>query len=107
MVVHAAGAILQKLGGDIIWLGEGALDWIVYILKCADGTLYTGITNDLGRRMSEHETGQGAKYTKGRGPFQLVYNETCEGRGQASKREIEIKSLDREQKLKLVSGNQT
>ena len=83
------------------------MEWIVYILKCADGTLYTGITNDLGRRMSEHETGQGAKYTKGRGPFELVYNETCHGRGKASKRESEIKSLDREQKLKLVSENRS
>ena len=107
MEVHAACAILQKLGVEIIGLGEGALDWIVYMLKCADGTLYTGITNDLGRRMSEHETGQGAKYTKGRGPFQLVYNETCQGRGEASKREIEIKSLNREQKLKLGSGNRS
>ena len=83
------------------------MNWTVYILKCADGTLYTGITNDLVRRMSEHETGQGAKYTKGRGPFQLVYNETCKGRGKASRREIEIKSLRRHQKLKLVSGNRS
>ncbi|MDA0733683.1 MAG: GIY-YIG nuclease family protein [Chloroflexi bacterium] len=79
------------------------MNWSVYILECADGTLYTGITNDLDRRMSEHETGRGAKYTKGRGPFQLVYHEICEDRGQASKRELEIKSLDREQKLVLVA----
>ncbi len=88
-------------------LGQGALSWIVYILQCADGTLYTGITNDLVRRMAEHEAGQGAKYTRGRGPFRLVYNEVCEGRGQASKREIEIKSLDRDQKLRLISGHAT
>jgi len=56
--------------------------------------------------MSEHESGRGAKYTKGRGPFQLVYNESCGGRGLASKREIEIKSLNKEQKLRLVSGKQ-
>ena len=80
------------------------MNWIVYILRCADGTLYTGITNDLGRRMSEHESGRGAKYTKGRGPVQLVYTENCEGRGQASKREIEIKLLNKEQKLRLVCG---
>ena len=79
------------------------MNWIVYILQCADGTLYTGITNDLGRRMAEHEAGQGAKYTKGRGPFQLVYQEVCQDRGLASKREIEIKSLDRKAKLSLVS----
>jgi putative endonuclease len=83
------------------------LDWTVYILRCADGTLYTGITNDLNRRVSAHESGQGAKYTKGRGPFQLVYNETCEDRGAASKRENEIKSLTREAKLKLVSGGRS
>ncbi len=82
------------------------MNWIVYILQCADGTLYTGITNDLDRRMAEHEAGQGAKYTRGRGPFQLVYNEVCEDRGQASKREFEIKSLNREQKLGLISRNQ-
>ena len=69
------------------------------------GTLYTGITNDLERRITEHEAGQGAKYTKGRGPFQLVYQEHCEDRGLASKREIEIKSLDRKAKLALVAAN--
>ena len=83
--------------------GQDPLNWIVYILRCADGTLYTGITNDLERRMAEHEAGQGAKYTKGRGPFKLVYQETCRDRGLASKREIEIKSLDRKAKLLLVS----
>ena len=79
------------------------MDWTVYILQCGDGSLYTGITNDLERRVSEHGSGQGAKYTKGRGPFQLVYDETCVDRGKASKRENEIKSLSREEKLKLVS----
>ena len=82
------------------------MNWIVYILKCADGTLYTGITNDLDRRMAEHEAGQGAKYTKGRGPLQLVYQENCRGRGLASKREIEIKSLERKAKLLLISTNE-
>ena len=81
------------------------MNWTVYILRCADGTLYTGITNDLERRMAEHDAGTGAKYTKGRGPFQLLYQETCQGRGLASKREIEIKSLDKKSKLSLGSGN--
>ena len=81
------------------------MDWTVYILQCADGTLYTGITNDPERRMAEHESGQGAKYTKGRGPFQLVYQEACEDRGLASKRENEIKSLDRKAKLALIAEN--
>ena len=79
------------------------MNWIVYILQCADGTLYTGITNDLERRMAEHEAGRGAKYTKGRGPLQLVYQEICGDRGTASKREIEIKSLDRKSKLLLAA----
>ncbi len=79
------------------------MNWIVYILRCTDGTLYTGITNDLERRMAEHEAGQGAKYTKGRGPFKLVYQEICQDRGVASRREIEIKSLDRKAKLSLAS----
>ena len=80
------------------------MDWTVYILRCADGTLYTGITNDLSRRIAEHESGQGAKYTKGRAPFQLVFEEVFQSRGLASKRENKIKALDRKTKLLLVSG---
>ena len=83
------------------------MSWIIYILQCGDGSLYTGITNDLCRRMAEHEAGHGAKYTRGRGPFQLVYNEFCKDRGFASKRELEIKSLSRNQKLRLISENAT
>ena len=79
------------------------MDWTVYILRCSDGTLYTGITNDLERRMSEHESGQGAKYTMGRGPLQLVHQEIFQGRGLASKRENEIKKLNRKSKLLLIS----
>ena len=81
------------------------MDWTVYILQCANGTLYTGITNDLKRRMAEHEAGRGAKYTKGRGPFELVYQQPCKNRGLASKRENEIKALDRKAKLLLVATN--
>jgi putative endonuclease len=77
--------------------------WIVYMLECADKSLYTGITNDLDRRMAEHTAGKGAKYTKGRGPFQLVYRETCQGRAEASRRETAIKSLDRVKKRQLFS----
>ncbi len=81
------------------------MSWTVYILRCADGTLYTGITNDLERRVADHESGHGAKYTKGRGPLKLVYQESCQDRGLASKREIQIKSLNRKAKLLLVSTN--
>ena len=81
------------------------MNWTVYILQCADGTLYTGITNDLARRVAEHESGTGAKYTKGRGPLQLVYQESCEDRGIASKRENKIKALDRKAKLLLIAAD--
>ena len=80
------------------------MDWTVYILRCGDGTLYTGITNDLNHRVAEHESGRGAKYTRGRGPFQLVYQETCNDRGLASQRENEIKSLNRKTKLLLIDS---
>ena len=76
--------------------------WLVYILECNDNSLYTGITNDLERRIQQHTAGEGAKYTRGRGPFRLVYKEVCKDRGAASRREIEIKSFTREQKLALT-----
>ena len=81
------------------------MNWIVYMLECADTSLYTGITTNLDRRVAEHDAGKGAKYTKGRGPFRLVYCETCEGRAEASRRETAIKSLGRVHKLLLCSGN--
>ena len=80
------------------------MGWYVYILECADSTYYTGITTDVARRISEHEAGSGAKYTKGRGPLSLLYQEECENRSFASKREIEIKSLSKAEKLRLVSS---
>jgi putative endonuclease len=82
---------------------EGAVTWIVYMLECADNTLYTGITNDLDRRLAAHAAGKGARYTKGRGPFRLVYREICSGRAEASRRETAIKALDRAQKRQLCS----
>ena len=79
-------------------------DWVVYILKCADQTLYTGITNNLDHRINEHKNGTGAKYTRGRAPFKLIYSESHSSRSQASKREVEIKSFDRARKLQLASS---
>ncbi len=79
-------------------------NWIVYILECADRTLYTGITNDLAHRIKEHENGTGAKYTRGRAPFTLLYTETHPSRSQALKREARIKSFDRAAKLRLASS---
>jgi len=75
--------------------------WYVYIVECVDLTLYTGITTNIARRLKEHEAGKGAKYTKGRAPLKLIYQEECKDRSSASKRELEIKALSKEQKLLL------
>ena len=76
--------------------------WELYILRCCDGTLYTGITTDVDRRLEEHRTGKGAKYTRGRGPLELVYQEVCGDKSTALKREAEIKKLPRTEKMKLI-----
>ncbi len=78
------------------------MDWTVYILKCADTSLYTGITVNLERRLAEHSKGKGAKYTKHRGPFTVVFTERQETRGQALKREAALKAMTREEKLGLI-----
>ncbi len=77
--------------------------WVVYILRCADGTLYTGITNDLEARLEKHHQGKGAKYTRGRAPFELLLREPHATKGEALTRERAIKSLSREKKLGLCS----
>lgn len=78
--------------------------WYVYILRCGDGTLYTGTTDDVERRLAVHRAGRGAKYTRGRAPLELVYTETCADRSAALRREYAIKQLPREKKLRLISG---
>jgi putative endonuclease len=75
----------------------------VYILKCADGSLYTGYTNDLKKRIKTHNSGKGAKYTRCRLPLELVYYETYETKNEAMKREYNIKQMSRSNKLKLIS----
>jgi len=75
--------------------------WVCYLLKCADGTLYCGITNDLEKRLAMHNAGEGAKYTRGRAPVKLVHVERCADKSAALKREIEIKALERAEKLAL------
>ena len=77
--------------------------WFVYILKCADNSLYTGITNNIENRLNDHKHGKGAKYMRGRSPFELVYCEELESRSEASKREYHIKSLTKEKKLQLFT----
>lgn len=78
-------------------------DHYVYVLRCADDTLYTGYTTDPDRRVAEHNDGDGAKYTRGRTPVELVHLEVYESRSTAQSREYEIKSLSREQKESLIS----
>ena len=78
--------------------------WYLYILRCGDGSLYTGISTDVARRLEEHRNGKGAKYTRGRGPLELVYQEECGDHSAALKREAEIKALPREEKLKLIQN---
>ena len=81
------------------------MDHVVYVLECGDGSLYTGYTTDLERRLSEHERGDGAKYTRGRTPLEVVHIERYESRSAAMSREYEIKQLSREEKEQLVEGD--
>lgn len=78
------------------------MDWVCYLLRCADDTLYCGITNDLDKRLAAHNAGTAAKYTRTRHPVKLVYTEQCPDRSTASKREMAIKKLPRAEKLKLI-----
>lgn len=76
--------------------------WYLYILRCRDGSLYTGITTDVDKRFEAHCTGKGAKYTRGRGPLELVYREECGDHSTALKREIAVKKLQRQDKEALI-----
>jgi putative endonuclease len=75
----------------------------VYVVECSDGTLYTGYTTDVERRVEEHNAGEGAKYTRGRTPVTVVHTEEFEERGEAMSREATIKEMSREDKKSLVS----
>jgi putative endonuclease len=79
------------------------LPWYVYIILCSDNSLYTGITTDIGRRFQQHRTGRGAKYFRGRQPLQVVYQENGHSRSTASRREAQIKSMNRTDKDALLS----
>jgi len=78
------------------------MSYWLYILRCGDGTLYTGTTDDVDRRLAVHQSGKGAKYTRGRGPLEVVYREELPDKSAALKREIAVKRLTREQKLNLI-----
>ena len=77
--------------------------WSVYILRCGDGTLYTGATADVQARLAAHRAGTGAKYTRGRGPLELVYQEQCVDKVAAFQREYAIKQLKRTEKLQMCA----
>lgn len=81
------------------------MSWVVYMLRCADESLYTGITKDVDRRIEEHNSDntKGARYTRARRPVSLVYQERCQDRSIASQREYQLKQLSRAQKLLLLT----
>lgn len=77
--------------------------WYVYMLRCGDGTLYTGVTDDVERRLAAHRAGKGAKYTRGRGPLELVYQERVPDKSAALRREYQIKRLPKQEKEGLIA----
>lgn len=77
----------------------------VYMLRCCDGSLYTGWTNDLEKRVKTHQAGRGGKYTRSRLPVELVWHEVCESKEEAMSREWHLKHLSREEKLKMIKGD--
>jgi putative endonuclease len=81
-------------------------NWVCYLLECADGTLYCGITNDLGKRLAAHNAGAGAKYTRGRTPVKLVHSEQFPDKPAALRRELQIKRMVRADKLSLCKVTQ-
>ena len=85
---------------------EEVKQWVLYILECKDGSLYTGITNDLTHRLTAHSEGKGAKYTRGRGPLTLRYQELCEDHSHALRRELQIKRLSGQEKMALFASTE-
>ena len=84
--------------------GDTEESWFVYIILCSDDSLYTGITTDPERRLSQHADGRGARYFHGRQPLRLVYLEQGHSRSSASRRECLIKSMPRLEKVRLIAG---
>src|SRR5574337_2149946 len=79
--------------------------WYLYIVRCCDGTLYTGITNDVERRIAQHNNGKASKYTRARTPVGLVYKEGCREKSSALRKVLRIKSLSRKEKEEYILGN--
>lgn len=93
---------MKKKNGKVKGRRKGK--WILYILRCGDLSLYTGITTDLERRFKMHSEGKGARYTRSRLPLEIVYQEKCNTRTDALVRECAVKALPKSAKLKLVEG---
>ncbi|MGE5047597.1 MAG: GIY-YIG nuclease family protein [Deltaproteobacteria bacterium] len=81
-----------------------AVRWCVYLLRCGDGTLYAGITNDLSKRLGAHRSGRGARYTRGRGPLTLVHQEPARSKSAALRREHQLKRMRRREKLAFLDS---
>ena len=82
------------------------MSWFLYVVQCSDGSLYTGVTTDIERRLREHNgSKRGAKYTRSRRPVKLVYSRLCHDKREAMREEYQFKSLSRKQKLKLIEKN--
>ncbi len=81
-----------------------AAEWHIYLIRCADNSLYTGITTDVVRRLQEHQDGRGAKYLRGRGPLKLEFSCLIGDRAAASRAEMAVKRLSHTQKESLISG---
>lgn len=106
LAIERASKQIEMIADELVADKILKMSWTVYILECADGSLYTGITTDLTRRIAEHGAGKGekgARYTSGRGPFRLVHQESHKNRAEASKREASIKAMTRAGKLALIS----
>ena len=84
--------------------GKSQDTWSLYILKCSDGSFYTGITNDLERRFKMHQAGKASRYTRSHGPVEMLYSETCGDRSSALIRECEVKEWPRKKKEAMISG---
>jgi putative endonuclease len=78
--------------------------WFVYVVRCSDGTLYVGIARDVAARIAMHESGRGARYTRGRGPLELLAKRRCEGKGHALRLELALKRLPRSEKLAVIGS---
>ena len=82
------------------------MNWLVYMLECSDNSIYTGITNNLEERLKKHQSGNGAKYLRGRLPIKIAYKELFINRSEATKREISIKKMSKKEKVRLIYLNQ-